>query len=202
MIGPVPAIDVADLADIPDAHAMRVTSAMVVWLDKVRAECEPRIVAAIRKLPGGNPVSQHRWLDRVRTAAGPASLGSWISPSKRGRCVIAVDLWSPSEGARPRILVDRLLVAGEGPGSIGLEVAGGFTISNHALQRLAQRCAAHNPILLHRRLCGVSEVILMRTFTDKWRDDVSETLPFDGGRIGAMRSSRDDEIIVLTALEP
>jgi hypothetical protein len=176
---------------------------MVVWLDGIRAGRESRIIKTIRHPIGGNPISQRRWLDHVRAAAGPAALASFIAPSKRGRCVIALDLWRPSDGARPRILVDRLLVLGKGPGRVTPNIVGGFTISNHSLQRLLQRCGAHDPATLFDKVSAVSRAIMMRTLANEWRDDVSETLMFEGGRIVAMRSTRDDgEIVVLTAMEP
>jgi hypothetical protein len=49
----------------------------------------------------------------------------------------------------------------------------------------------------------VSRAVTTRTLTDKWRDDIAETIPFDGGRVVVMKSSRDSgEITVLTAMEP
>jgi hypothetical protein len=154
----MPTIDPRVIGPPPERHAARVVGEMVRWLAGERARLSGELMVAFdrSKSKFGSPIAQRRLADRLRKAGGKALLDLRLRTGKRGNFVLSVVEWYVYDPARHETIFsfDPLR---EKP---WLECSASvwpakrrddkftvtlFSMSHHAMQRLAERCGARAP---------------------------------------------------------
>jgi hypothetical protein len=143
----------------PERHAYRVVGEMCQWLFREEVRLDQLMADKIKVRRGGlgNPIAQQRFVDRVRKLGSKAIIDLQFAPGKRGKFRMAWTSWtvvSPETGAsffgtdqpipeRPWLACDVSVF--DGRSQDRNEDFRVFTLTHHAMQRLAERCNARTP---------------------------------------------------------
>ena len=140
----------------PDRHARRMTREMCLWAIAERERIDELMADAIRKTKSSlrNPVAQQRFVERIRRAAPHGVIDISATTGKGAFAMKLVD-WGVLDPTSRTTLVTSDVAPGRlwlacsqhtynflKTGEVETQDALIFAITTHAMQRLAQRCAA------------------------------------------------------------
>lgn len=174
----------------PERHAARVVSEMFRWLATEEPQLRDHHYQMLQGMGHklGNPKAQKRFMARMQRdpKVRMRLLSSALAPGKRGKCTLSWLTWSPvtPDGApgRPDDLIPPWVLCSlevirprsrDDTGRVRL-----VTLTHHAAQRLAERCAARTVEDLLTALREIAQWML-----DLANDSEAETLeiPVAGG---------------------
>ena len=142
----IPTIDPNIIGEIPDLHAKRVVSEMIVFLAKIGASVTPALERAISQPIGGNPKAQRKFAERVRATRSPAILDFATYTGKRCKFGLMLSVWSDDEYGGATVY--SYFAHADGPGTERRAAGPVWRITHHALTRIVQRTGAHDPVKL------------------------------------------------------
>jgi hypothetical protein len=189
----------------PERHAHRVIGEMLVWL---KGESDRRMPGVQRILNetdhlAGSARAQRRFATRLSKAADLLLLGMWLQCGKRGCFRLLLHVWSV-DPTWPQIRLGTIAIRGAGNYRVEENYFPLFTVSHHALSRLAQRCEVRTTYDLHTALGVMGAAAMAAGWQFLHVDDyppAGKRFAFPGGIAVLKRDVDTGELVVATVLE-